>query len=108
MNSLAVLRISALSLAIVAGSPMTVLAQAEQQEMSVEELEKYIEKQKAALAEVEANRDETESKAREVRDALAEQEARRERVREELEALCKEQDAIDPGSYEDCADVTDS
>jgi len=108
MNSLAALRIAALSLLIAAGSPLPVFAQAEQQELSVEELEKYIEEQKAALAEVEANRDETESKARKVRDALAEQEARRERVREELEALCKEQDAINPGSYDDCAAETDS
>ena len=85
-----------------------IAAQAQQKELSVEELEKYIEEQKAALSEVEANREETEAKARKVRDALAEQDARRARVQEELETLCKEQEEIKPGTYDDCAAKTDS
>jgi cell division protein FtsB len=81
---------------------------AAQQKLSVEELESYIAEQKAALEAVRANRDETERKAQEIRDALAEQEARRALVEEELETLCKEQEALKPGSYETCTSQSDS
>lgn len=108
MNSTAGIRHIAAAVLVAALSTLPMAAYAQQKELSVEELEKYIEEQKAALAEVEANRDETEAKAREARDALAEQEARRERVQEELELLCKEQEALKPGSYDECKAQTDS
>ena len=73
-----------------------------QQELSVEELEAYIAKQKEALEAVRANRDETEKKATEIQEALAEQEARRLEVEAELEALCMEREEIDPGTFDDC------
>lgn len=75
---------------------------AQQQEMTIEELERYIAEQKAALQQVKENRDITEQKAREVREALAEQEARRALVEQELDALCKEQEELKPGSFEAC------
>ena len=103
MNSFAGLRTITLAVLLATGSAFPVAVQAQQKELSVEELEKYIEEQKAELAEVEANRDETEAKARKVRDAMAEQDARKARVQEELNALCKEQEEINPGSYDDCA-----
>lgn len=73
-----------------------------QQQMTVEELENYIAEQKAALEAVKSNRDETERKAQEVRETLAEQAERQAMVEEELEALCKEQEELKPGSYEQC------
>ena len=73
-----------------------------QQELSVEELEAYIAKQKEALEAVRANRDETEKKATEIQEALAEQEARRLEVEAELEALCMEREEIDPGTFDEC------
>lgn len=75
---------------------------AAQQQLSVEELEKYIAEQKEVLEEVRANRDETKRKADEVREALAEQEARKALVEDELDTLCKEQEALKPGSYDAC------
>ena len=87
---------------LVALAMLTPVAIAQQQSMTIEELEQYIEEQKAALEEVKANREETEKKALEVREALEVQEARRTLVEEELEMLCKQQEELKPGSYEDC------
>lgn len=81
---------------------MPVAAFSQQKELTVEELEKYLEQQKAALEEVRLNREQTEAKALEVKQALAEQEARRVKLEQELEALCEEQEAINPGTYDDC------
>ncbi len=77
-------------------------AMAQQQELSVEELEKYIAEQKELLEEVLANRDETADKVEQVREALAEQEARKALVEDELETLCQEQEELKPGSYDEC------
>ncbi|MFT6301141.1 MAG: putative membrane protein affecting hemolysin expression [Granulosicoccus sp.] len=77
-------------------------ALAQQKEMNVEELAQYIQEQKAALEEAISNRDETAAKAREVQEALAEQDARREQLENEVDGLCLELDAVDPGSYDDC------
>ncbi len=65
-------------------------ASAQQQEMSVEELEAFVEEQKQLLEEAKANREETESRANAVREALAEQEARREQLEKEVTDLCQE------------------
>ncbi len=73
-----------------------------QQSMTVDELQQYINEQKEALAQVEANRAETAKKAAEVKAALMEQEARRAEVEAEFKALCEEQDKIKPGSMDDC------
>lgn len=78
----------------------TVVAQ--QKQLSIEELNDYIQEQKAALEEAIANRDETEAKAREVQEALAEQDARREQLENEVDELCLELDVAEPGSYDDC------
>jgi len=73
-----------------------------QQNMTVEELEQYIEEQKAALAQVEANRAETAKKAEEVNAALREQEARRSEIEAEFKALCEEQEKLKPDSFDEC------
>lgn len=88
---------AALALALLAS-----VAGAQQKSMSAEELEQYILEQKAALEAVKSNRDETEKKSQEVRDALEEQEARRALVEEELDMLCKEQEELKAGTYDDC------
>ncbi len=77
-------------------------AWAQPEELSVDELEKYIAEQKELLEEVLANRDATAEKAEQVRQALAEQEARKTLVEEELETLCQEQEELQAGSYEEC------
>lgn len=73
-----------------------------QQEGDVEELQKLLDQQKEALAEVEANRTATEAQAQQARDALAEHEKRKAKIEEEFDALCKEQEALKSGSYDDC------
>lgn len=73
-----------------------------QQGASAEDLQKLLDQQKESLAEVEANREATEAQAQQVRDALAEQEKRKSKMEAEYEALCKEQEALKPGSYNDC------
>ena len=75
---------------------------AAQQTMTIEELEAYIEEQKAALAQVEANRAETAEKAEEINAALQEQEARQAEIEAEFKALCEEQDKLNPGSLDTC------
>lgn len=77
-------------------------ASAQQTQLSVDELEKYIAQQKEALEKVRANRDETAEKAEQVRAELAEQEARKALVEEELDTLCTEQEELKAGSYEEC------
>jgi septal ring factor EnvC (AmiA/AmiB activator) len=73
-----------------------------QQTVNIEELEKLLEEQQKALEEVESNREATEAQAQQAREALAEHESRSEKVKEEFEALCKEQEALKPGSLDDC------
>ena len=85
-----------------------VLAAAQQKQLSVEELEAYIAEQKIVLEEAQANRDKTQKKVDKVMEALVEQDARKARVEEELEALCKEQEELKPGTYEDCKSYSDS
>ena len=81
-------------------SSMGVVAQ--QTEISVEQLEAYIQEQKDALEQAIFNRDQTEAKVREVQEAIAEQDARREQLQNEVDQLCLERDAVDAGSYDDC------
>lgn len=82
-------------------SVLPILASA-QQTMTVEELENYIEEQKAALAQVEANRAETAQKAEEINTALEEQQARRAEIEAEFKSLCEEQEKLKPGSLDAC------
>ncbi|ASJ72467.1 hypothetical protein [Granulosicoccus antarcticus] len=77
-------------------------ASAQQKELSIDELEAYIAEQKVVLGEARANREKTQEKVDEVRDAISEQDARKALVEEELETLCSEQEALKPGTYEDC------
>ena len=77
-------------------------AVAQQTEMSVEQLEAYIQEQKDALEQAIFSRDQTEAKVREVQEAMAEQDARREQLQNEVDELCLEREAIDVGSYDDC------
>ena len=93
-------------LALSLGVP--VWAAAQQKQLSVEELEAYIAEQKTVLEEAQANRDKTQKKVDEVKEALAEQDARKALVEDELETLCKEQEALKPGTYEDCKSHSDS
>ncbi len=105
MNSFAGIRNAGVlitALIVMTGTLLAPVALQAQTQLTVEELEKYIEEQKAALDAVKANRGETEKKAQEVNEALAEQEARQAMVEEELEALCKEQEELKPGSYDTC------
>ena len=92
-----------LAAAIVPGAALAQSGDPDPRTMTVEELERHVEAQKAALERVRENRDITAEKAREVREALAEREAERAEAEAELEALCREREEIEPGSYEDCA-----
>jgi len=73
-----------------------------QQAMTVEELEAYIEEQKAALVEVEANREKTTEEVEKLQADLAVEEEKRGSVEKEIDSLCKEQEEIREGSYDDC------
>jgi len=73
-------------------------------EMTVEELERHIAEQKAALERVRENRDITVEKAAEVREALAEREAKRAEAQAEVESLCREREEIEPGSFDECVE----
>lgn len=73
-----------------------------QQAMTPEELESYIDKQRAALERVKKNRELTEEKARAAREALAEQDARRAELEAQMESLCAEREAVEASTYEAC------
>lgn len=96
------------SVAIVTSLAAPALSSAQQKELSVDELEQYIAEQKQALEEVRANREASEKKASEVQEALDEQEARRQRVEDEMKALCTEQEALKPDSFDECMQQSDS
>ena len=87
---------------LVAVTLSSTVVMAQQEDKTVEELEAYIEEQKALLEKSIANREETKAKAMEVQEALAEQEARREQLEKEVDELCLELEAAEPASYDDC------
>jgi predicted phage gp36 major capsid-like protein len=95
-------------LLLVLSLSIPVMAIAQQKQLSVEELEAYIAEQKVVLEEARANRDKTQQKVEKVREALDEQDARKLRVEEELETLCKEQEELNPGSYNNCKSHSNS
>jgi len=73
-----------------------------QQVPSLEDLEKQVAEQKAALEEAIANREATAAKAQEIQDMLNESEEKREVIEAELDALCKEQEELKAGTYDEC------
>jgi len=77
-------------------------AVAQQKEMTVEELEKFIEEKKKALEQVVENRELTKAKADQVREALAKQEEQQRALEAEFEALCQEREAVEAGSFDKC------
>ena len=81
---------------------MATAAQAQQKSMTVEELEQYIAQKKAALDQVKQNRDITNDKVRKVNQALESQQQRHAGVESEVQALCREQDELKPGTLDDC------
>ena len=65
--------------------------------MTLEELEVYIEEQKAALERVERNREITREKEARVREQLERREDRRRELETELRALCEERAEVGAG-----------
>ena len=88
-------------------SPLLAQSAGDPREMTVEELERHIEQQRAELEKVRRNRDITAEKAREVEAALTEQAEKRRAVEEEVDALCREREALEPGSYDECRALLD-
>lgn len=78
--------------------PSFALAQTASTEMTIEELEQFIQQQQQALDEVKLQRDQHQEKRRQVAEALVEREAELEKIEAELEALCKEQKELDPNA----------
>ena len=85
-----------------------IMAQGEQNDTSVEELEKLVEEQKLALEEAIANREATKERAAAVREALSESEERKQAVEQELKTLCEEQEAAQAGTFDDCMGASNS
>jgi len=73
-----------------------------QQTLSPEELKAHIEKQQAALDAAIANRDKTQRELEAKRMAYEAQQAKQLEIEEKMKALCEEQEAIKPGSMDDC------
>ena len=96
--------------ALLAALPVALSAQqaerdrraADPQTMTVEELERYIDTQRAQLEQVRQNRDLTAERARRAREALAEKEAERREKEAELAALCRDRETIEPGTLASC------
>jgi plasmid maintenance system antidote protein VapI len=75
---------------------------AQQKEMTVEELEKFIARKKAALEQVVENRELTEEKARKIQEALDKQDEQQKALEAEFETLCREQEQVKPDTFEQC------
>lgn len=75
---------------------------AQQKEMTMEELEKFIARKKAALEQVVENRELTEEKARKIQEALEKQDEQQRTLEAEFETLCREQEQVKPDTFEQC------
>lgn len=75
---------------------------AQQKEMTVDELEKFIARKKAALEQVVENRELTEDKARKIQEALEKQDEQQRTLEAEFETLCREQEQVKPDTFEQC------
>lgn len=78
--------------------PLLAVGQSTSTEMTVEELEKFIEQQQLALDEVKLQREQHQEVRRQVAQALVEREAELEALQDELEELCEEQKELDPNA----------
>jgi len=72
------------------------------QNMTLEELEAFVEAQKEALDKVRSSRDVTADKTEKAREALSEEEERRAEAKAEVEKLCEELETLEPGSLDEC------
>ena len=108
MKAISGIRILIMVLVATCLSVSSFVVYAQEKEMTVEELEKYIEEQKKVLEEVRANRDQTQAQAEAIRKELEEQKAHRLMVEEELVALCKDRDVVQPGTFEECVTHADN
>ncbi|MFK7890808.1 MAG: hypothetical protein AB8B63_08335 [Granulosicoccus sp.] len=77
------------------------MAQA-QQNLNTEQIERQLQQLLSSLAEAEANRQATGAQAEQIRKVLVEHEKHKANVEAELEALCKEQEELKPGTYDNC------
>lgn len=82
--------------------PAVSTAQTDTTEMTVEQLEAFINEQQEALQAAISERDRSMAEKKEVEEQLAEQQARQEQIEEELKTLCLEKAKLDPA-----ADQTD-
>lgn len=73
-----------------------------QQNLSTEQIEKQLQQLLSSLAEAEANRQATDAQAEQIRKVLEEHEKHKAKVEAELEALCREQEELKPGTYDNC------
>ncbi|PID60825.1 MAG: hypothetical protein CSB44_08965 [Gammaproteobacteria bacterium] len=71
-------------------------------ELSVEELEKLLAEQKAALAEVEESLEETRRKEAAVRERIDKKVRKQSEVEAEIETLCREREKLEAGSFDRC------
>jgi len=72
------------------------------QNMTLEELEAFVEAQKEALDKVRSSRDVTAEKEEKAREAKVEEDARRAEAKAEVEKLCEELEALESGSLDEC------
>lgn len=72
------------------------------QNMTVDELEAFVEAQKEALEKVRSSREVTAEKAEQARQAKADEEARRAEALAEVEKLCAQLEELEPGAHDDC------
>ena len=77
---------------------------AQQNAMTLDELEAYVQQQRIELEEAIANRDENRARVEELQIALQEQSERRELLQSEVESLCQEHDDVEPGTFSECMD----
>ncbi len=97
-------KISGFYQGIVAVVGLTLLATTgfAQREMTIDELQEYVDEKKAALEVVQQNHEVTQDEARKVRLALEQKQQRLKKIEDELGNLCLEQEKIEAGTLDQC------
>ncbi|MFK8082512.1 MAG: hypothetical protein AB8B97_19705 [Granulosicoccus sp.] len=79
-----------------------------QEGMSLEQLEELVAEQKKALEQAIADRESTAAQAEQVQNDLDDAEERTREVKQELGALCEQQEELVEGTFHDCMASKDS
>jgi predicted Holliday junction resolvase-like endonuclease len=96
------IKVCKVSSCMLLGLGLLLTSAAAQKALTVEELQAHIEEQQAELEAAIENQESTKKELEMQRKALEAQSAKQEELEASMKKLCEEQEAVKPGSMEDC------